>query len=79
MPKSEPIRLYADFNNIFEGDLVDLMCVGSQDSMLPVAGSLVEGLRVLLSDGELQVEAVLVRDSHGRCAARPDWTTRRDL
>ena len=74
------IRLYADFNNMTEDDRVLLSAVGSRRDIDQHEESLAEGLEVILSDNEFEVEARLVRDeAHAIWLAVPDWSTRRDL
>ena len=74
------IRLYADFNNMTEDDKVLLSAVGSRKDIDKHKESLAEGLVVILSDNELEVEARLIRDDeHAIWLGIPDWSTRRDL
>ena len=74
------IRLYADFNNMTEDDKVLLSAVGSRRDVEQHQNRLTEGLVVILSDNEFEVEARLVRDAdHGIWLGIPYWSTRRDL
>ena len=74
------IRLYADFNNMTEDDKVLLSAVGSRRDTDRYEQILNEGLEVILSDNEFEVEARLVRDErHAIWLAVPDWSPRRDL
>ena len=74
------ICLYADFNNMAEDDRVLLSAVGSRRDIEQHQERLTEGMEVILSDNEFEVEARLVRDEeHAIWLGIPDWSTRRDL
>lgn len=72
------IRIYADFNCLDEQGRVWLDCVGWRVDIERRAGSLREGLRVLLNgQDEFEVEATLIFDRAWRGV--PDWSTLRHL
>lgn len=74
------IRLYADFNARTEDDKVVLNTVGSLADVAKHKKELNEGMRVILTDGEIELEASLERDGeHGIWLGIPDWSTARDL
>ena len=77
-------RLFADFNNVIRDGLGDRVLIGKQGSWQVECyrplNWLVPGTSVKLSDGELEVSAVLGFDaSTDYWYGRPDWSTRRDL
>jgi hypothetical protein len=77
-------RLFADFNSMTHDDLGERVLVGKQGSwqieQYRPLNWLIPGATVKLSDGELEVSAVLEFDEATQCwFGRPDWATRRDL
>jgi transposase len=69
--------VYVDFNTLGTATVAgeERVRIGSDE----VRPSFRDGLRVVLFDEELRVEAVLGCDAPGRWWARPDWSTLRDL
>jgi hypothetical protein len=53
--------IWADFNHETEEGKYPLTTIGSLESLKPFEGALRAGERVLLSDGDVEVEAVLER------------------
>jgi hypothetical protein len=77
-------RLFADFNGITRDEFGEKVAVGKQGSWqierYRPLGWLVPGSTVKLSDGELEVVAILELDATtDYWYGRPDWATRRDL
>lgn len=69
------MRIWADFNN-----QVTLNCAGSKESLESLGPSVRPGMRVLLSDDQVEVEGVLEIDPGcGIWVAVPDWPTTRHL
>lgn len=71
-------RIYVDFNTMNQ-DLwsKDPRVLIGRDWVRPPSN---EGLRVLIADEDLEVEATLEFDcEHNAWWARPDWSTRHDL
>lgn len=74
------IRLYADFNARTGDDKVVLNTVGSLADIDKHEADLTEGMKVILSDTEIEVEAQLERDREsGVWLGAPDWPTLRHL
>ena len=74
------IRIYADFNNATEDEKVRLNTVGSLADIRKVRASLVEGMKVLLYDEELEVQARLTHAPDGEnWLGIPDWSTREEV
>lgn len=72
-------RIYFDDNAGDSDDSFDLSIPGSLKDLMPIAGQIRDGLRVMLYDGEaLEVEAELQFDpEHQRWMGRPVWDTLR--
>jgi hypothetical protein len=70
-------RIYADFNSDAEDGRISLHTAGSVESIVRLGAPLVAGERVVLYDGEMQVEAVLeemmVPELPGYSAERRVW------
>jgi hypothetical protein len=74
------IRIHADFNNSTEDDKVRLIVMGSLRDLEQHKNQLCEGLVVILTDQEIEVEARLQFDSvDGMWLGVPDWSTLRHL
>jgi hypothetical protein len=74
------IRLHADFNNCTEDQKVRLHTLASLRDIDQHKRELRSGIRVLLNDGEIEVEARLERDRYDEMwLGVPDWSTLRDL
>ena len=59
MEKTNPIpRIYADFNNCDREGRVRLNCIGSRADLGRLGIELKEGMKLMVSDSELEVEAV---------------------
>jgi len=77
-------RLFADFNSVTRDGIGDRVLIGKRGSWqierYRPLNWLVPGTSVKLSDGELEVTAVLEFDATtDYWYGRPDWSTRRDL
>ena len=58
MDQARPIpRIYADFNNCDKEGRVRLNCIGSRDDLERLGIPLEEGMELVVSDSELEVEA----------------------
>ena len=74
------IHLYGDFNNCTEDYKIRLITVGSLRDIEQKRDKLSDGLTVILSDNEIEVEAHLERDERDEMwLGVPDWSTRRDV
>jgi len=69
--------IYADFNALTEDRSVCLTTVGSQADILK--HGIRPGDRVKLSDGELEVEAVVAEDSYYGLVGILSWETMVDI
>lgn len=75
-----PIRIYADFNNATEDEKVRLNTVGSLADIRKMRAPPIEGMKVLLHDEELEVQARLTRAPDGEnWLGIPDWSTRQEV
>lgn len=66
-------RLYADFNDFAVDGSLPFTCKGSIDSIAELDDDLSNGEQIVLSDGEMEVIARLVRRDDGSWEARSDW------
>jgi hypothetical protein len=70
----EKLTLYADFNNADATGRLRLNCKGTLDDLETLEKRLEEGLDVIVSDGELQAEATVVRSQEENIwVAVIDW------
>lgn len=69
-------KIWVDFNDRSSENDVRLTETGLRQVL---GQGICVGDRCLISDDEIQMEAVLDRDALGNLVARPDWSTRVDL
>lgn len=72
------IQIWGDFNNQDENDLVRLDSVGSLADIKKFGTKLHNGLRVRISDGDLEADGIL-EFTDGIWRAKILWETRKDL
>jgi hypothetical protein len=71
------MRLYADFNSRTEDGKVIIKILGDPDHVKQVTQKLTNGMKVMLHDEELEVEARLEFDSRFDIwVGIPDWSTK---
>lgn len=71
---TEKFTLYADFNNADARGRLRLNCQGTLDDLATMQKILREGLEVVVSDGDLQADAVVVRSKEEEVwVAVIDW------
>jgi hypothetical protein len=71
------MTIYADFNALTEDRSICLTTVGSRADIQE--HGVRPGDRVMLSDGELQVEALVAEDARYGLVGIPSWETMIDL
>jgi len=68
-------RVFADFANADQGGRVRLNTVGTQKDLIGLGITLVDGLQIELSDGELATEGTVEFDRIEGWVARIEWSS----
>lgn len=75
MPRHNPPTIFADFQNADIHGFVRLNTEGTRADLARVGLTLFEGLRLILSDGELEAEALVMKPGiEGLWRAQIDWS-----
>jgi hypothetical protein len=77
---SKPLRLYADFNYMLEKNVVGLNTTGTEDDLKHQGIKLANGLKVVLTDGEVEADGVVEYSKSKRIwVAHIDWDKARSV